>query len=101
MSGLVNLYYDHNLTDQWDWYLEAGIGLARLEGKFHVPAIPPVLSSVDMKGCAMKFAWQIMIGSTYHFNENWALKGGYRFFKIQGKDFADTYYLEIGLRYTF
>lgn len=101
-SGLINLYYDRNLTDQWDLYLGAGIGLARLEGKFHIPAIPPAVpAAINTKGHVTKFAWQIMVGSTYHFNENWALKGGYRFFKIQGKDFTDTHCLEIGLRYTF
>ena len=95
-SGMINVYHDFALNDSFDIYAGAGIGLSRTKEKYNNPIIP-----IKISGHTTHFTWQVMTGLTYHINENWSTKLGYRFFKIQSKDFSDVHMLELGLRYNF
>lgn len=95
-SGMLCVYHDFSVSNSFDIYAGAGIGLSRTKEKYNNPLIP-IKNSVH----ATHFAWQVMTGLTYHLTENWDAKAGYRFFKIQSKDFSDVHCLELGLRYNF
>ena len=100
---MINVYHDFALNDSFDVYAGAGVGLSRTKEKADYTILiggNPVLQ-VKGSGHTTHFTWQVMTGVTYHINENWSTKLGYRFFKIQSKDIPDVHMLELGLRYNF
>ncbi|MGX8716983.1 MAG: outer membrane protein [bacterium] len=96
LSGMFCVYHDFAINNSFDIYAGAGVGLSRTKAKYNNPINP-----VKFSGHTTHFAWQVMTGVAYHINENWSTKVGYRFFKIQSKDYSDVHMLELGLRYNF
>ena len=94
LSGMVNVYHDFAINDMFDIYAGVGAGLSRTKAEMRTPLV--YASDHDTH-----FTWQVMGGITYHMNENWGIKAGYRFFKVQARDFPDVHCLELGLRYSF
>ena len=105
--GMINCCHDFKLNDAFDFYAGLGGGLtdakrkASLSGNVNVDGAPLVGGELKSSSSSTRFTWQVMAGITYHINENWGIKTGYRFFKIQHKDLSDIHCLELGLRYNF
>ena len=69
LSGMVNVYYDYALTDEFSLYLGVGLGASKVN---YVDAN----TKVEMGKTV--FAWQAKFGVAYDINENWTIQVGYR-----------------------
>ena len=96
LSGLVNLYYDYSLTDNFNLYAGTGLGLAKTKGKAFLHT-----GSVLSSDPCTKLAYQLMAGISYNINDCWTIKTGYRFFNIKHKHFPHMHVIEAGIRYNF
>lgn len=106
-SVMANGFADIPLTKngQLEWYVGLGVGVAFL-------STDPILSStgaVQVRGWDEPvLAGQAMTGLVYHFDNNWALHGGYRYYRTQNVTVNQLHYdgnevhaFELGLRYSF
>ena len=104
LSAMVNVYYDHALTDEYSMYLGVGLGVAKAGFTSKGP------NSLDYSKAV--FAWQVVAGFAYDIDENWTAEAGYRLFNTSKvripraartasikTPFANS--LELGLRYNF
>ena len=95
---MLNGYYDIDTGSAWTPFIGAGIGWAKLD--LSTPALP--LGDNDDV-----FAYQLMGGIAYNFNDKMSIDFQYRFMStsdatIQGADFSlDSNDLIVGLRYNF
>ena len=142
LTGMFNVCYDYAMTDAWSLYAGLGLGVARVnytvtEGRnagakvvaadaaanvyteamakqFVLKALPGFLDGKLHKTEYSKtvFAWQLMAGVGYEFNENWKLTLGYKLFNtakvkqtFAGKEYKIktpfNHTAELGLTYTF
>ena len=142
LSGMFNVCYDYAMTDAWSLYAGLGLGVARVNytvtegtnsgakliaasvaGPYNAEAAakPLVLKNLPafLNGKLHKteysktvFAWQLMAGVGYEFNENWKLTLGYKLFNtakvkqtFAGKEYKIktpfNHTAELGLTYTF
>lgn len=138
LTGMVNVCYDYALTDAWSMYAGVGFGVAKVAAVAdralkltdidcsaraaanppHADIPPAVIAALknDANSNAVKeehsktvFAWQLMAGVGYEFDENWKLTFGYKLFntakvKLFGNDKIKTPFnhtFEAGLTYTF
>lgn len=106
-SFMANGFVDVPLTKngELEWYAGLGLGVAMLD-------TDPILSGT---GAVLVRGWnepvlagQLMTGLTYHFDDHWALRGGYRYYTTESVTVNQLHYdrnevhaLELGLRYNF
>ncbi len=123
-SYMANVYYDFAISDSnWTPYIGAGIGfgtykqkakvdididdavLAGLLGDPLTAAIAkkiPVGEQTVADDTLTEFEWQVGLGATYSFNEDWALDIGYRFnSSTVEEEFVYAHEVKIGARYLF
>lgn len=120
-SYMANFYYDFAISgSKWTPYVGAGVGLGTYVQKANVnidvdineqiagmipPAILESIPSGKMKvadDTLTEFEWQVGLGATYNFNENWALDIGYRFnSSTVEEEFVYAHELKVGARYLF
>ena len=133
LTGMVNVCYDYAMTEAWSIYAGLGLGCAkvsyRVSGKYTARTLAANdvvktnggtfdLNDNNFKALGDKgttelsktvFAWQLMAGVGYEFNENWKLTLGYKLFNTaKVKLFGDkkiktpfNHTAELGLTYTF
>ena len=115
-SYIANLYYDFAIADSnWTPYIGAGVGFGTYKQKATVeidlpdnmegPASQmgiPVGEMTVADDTLTEFEWQVGLGATYSFTEDWALDIGYRFNSSTVADeFVYAHELKIGARYLF
>lgn len=120
-SYMANFYYDFAISgSKWTPYVGAGVGLGTYVQKANVNIdvdineqiagmIPPaILESIPSGKMTVaddtltEFEWQVGLGATYNFNENWALDIGYRFnSSTVEEEFVYAHELKVGARYLF
>lgn len=115
-SYMANLYYDFAISgSNWTPYIGAGVGFGTYRQKATVeidlpdymegPASQmgiPVGEKTVADDTLTEFEWQVGLGATYSFNEDWALDIGYRFNSSNVADeFVYAHELKIGARYLF
>ena len=112
IAGMVNAYYDFDFGSLWRPYVGGGfggaiVGFNDLEGD--VGALTLTFADEDDD---LVFAFQAAVGIGYHFNDNFTLYGGYRFFGTTPAQISDvgnnnletefySHSAELGIRYTF
>lgn len=112
VAGMVNAYYDFDFGSPWRPYVGGGVGGAivgfgKLDGELGGAAFRFADDDDDLV-----FAFQAAVGIGYHFNDNFALYGGYRFFGTTPAQISDvgnnnletefySHSAELGIRYTF
>jgi opacity protein-like surface antigen len=140
LTGMFNVCYDYAMTDAWSLYAGLGLGVARVnytvtEGRnanakvvaaaavgtvyteamakqFVLKALPNFVDLHKTEYSKTVFAWQLMAGVGYEFNENWKLTLGYKLFNtakvkqtFAGKEYKIktpfNHTAELGLTYTF
>jgi len=137
LTGMLNVYYDYPMTEAWSIYAGVGLGVSRvsyrIDKKYQradiadvAMAAPHAWTQAAIFGLADNalkdytyngkselsktvFAWQLMAGVGYEFNENWKLTLGYKLFNTaKVKLFGDkkiktpfNHTAELGLTYTF
>lgn len=132
LTGMVNVYYDYAMTEAWSLYAGVGLGVAKVSYRINErtstkevddlqdATVNGIFNATDdnfkkLVGSSktelskMVFAWQLMAGVGYEFNENWKLTFGYKLFNTaKVKVFGDAkiktpfnHTLEAGLIYTF
>ena len=132
LTGMVNVYYDYAMTENWSLYAGVGLGVAKVSYRINERTSTKVaddlqdatvnakfnLADNDFKKLVGSsktelsktvFAWQLMAGVGYEFNENWKLTLGYKLFntakvKVFGDEKIKTPFnhtAEVGLIYTF
>jgi opacity protein-like surface antigen len=139
LSGMLNVCYDYAMTEAWSVYAGIGLGAAKVSYTYetstgntgengnnnqgaglHGLAAATVTALKDRVGKNLVkdeysktvFAWQLMAGVGYEFNENWKLTLGYKLFNtakvkqnIAGKEYKIktpfNHTAELGLTYTF
>ena len=135
LSGMMNVCYDYAMTEAWSIYAGLGLGVAKVSytvekssgrttvatdtsGDAHTnPTLGNAFNALKdyvgknlVKSELSKtvFAWQLMAGVGYEFNENWKLTLGYKLFNTAKVKFGDTkiktpfnHTAEVGLTYTF
>lgn len=115
-SYIANLYYDFAIADSnWTPYIGAGVGFGTYKQKATVeidlpdnmegPASQmgiPVGEMTVADDTLTEFEWQVGLGATYSFTEDWALDIGYRFnSSTVANEFVYAHELKIGARYLF
>lgn len=115
-SYMANLYYDFAIADSnWTPYIGAGVGFGTYKQKATVEIdLPdymeaaasqmgiPVGEMTVADDTLTEFEWQVGLGATYSFTEDWALDIGYRFNSSTVADeFVYAHELKIGARYLF
>ena len=120
-SYMANFYYDFAISgSKWTPYVGAGVGLGTYVQKANVNLdidideqiagmIPPsILENIPSGKMTVaddtltEFEWQVGLGATYNFNENWALDIGYRFnSSTVEEEFVYAHELKVGARYLF
>ena len=115
-SYMANLYYDFAIADSnWTPYIGAGVGFGTYKQKATVeidlpdnmegPASQmgiPVGEMTVADDTLTEFEWQVGLGATYSFTEDWALDIGYKFNSSTVADeFVYAHELKIGARYLF
>lgn len=123
-SYMANFYYDFAISgSKWTPYVGAGIGLGTyaqkaivevdiddtvLAGLMQMPGAAEMLKGLPLgeqtfaDDTLTEFEWQVGLGATYNFNENWALDVGYRFnSSTVEKEFVYAHELKVGARYLF
>ena len=123
-SYMANFYYDFAISgSKWTPYVGAGIGLGTYAQKaivevdiddtvladlMQMPGAAEMLKDLPLGGKTFaddtltEFEWQVGLGATYNFNENWALDIGYRFnSSTVEKEFVYAHELKVGARYLF
>lgn len=118
-SYMANFYYDFAISgSKWTPYVGAGVGLGTYVQKANVNLdideqiagmIPPsILENIPSGKMTVaddtltEFEWQVGLGATYNFNENWALDVGYRFnSSTVEEEFVYAHELKVGARYLF
>jgi opacity protein-like surface antigen len=142
LTGMFNVCYDYAMTDAWSIYGGFGLGVARVNytvteghnsgtkliaaraaaggaydaaaGKALVlEALPNFVTDLHKTEYSKTvFAWQLMAGVGYEFNENWKLTLGYKLFNtakvkqtFAGKEYKIktpfNHTAEVGLTYSF
>ena len=132
LTGMVNVYYDYAMTENWSLYAGVGLGVAKVSYRINERTSTQEVddlkdgtvntkfnkSDTDFKKLVGSsktelsktvFAWQVMAGVGYEFNENWKLTLGYKLFNTaKVKVFGDqkiktpfNHTAEVGLTYTF
>ena len=132
LTGMVNVFYDYPMTEAWSLYAGVGLGVARVSYRVNEVAhakadsldANTIKTAFDQTNTNFKkllwsdikteisktvFAWQLMAGVGYEFNENWKLTLGYKLFNTaKVKVFGDkkiktpfNHTAELGLTYTF
>jgi opacity protein-like surface antigen len=142
LSGMLNVCYDYAMTEAWSIYAGIGLGAAKVSYTFEAStgntgensnnnvnfdagandglAVATVAALKDRVGKNLVkteysktvFAWQLMAGVGYEFNENWKLTLGYKLFNtakvkqtFAGKEYKIktpfNHTAEVGLTYTF
>ena len=137
LSGMMNVCYDYAMTEAWSIYAGLGLGVAKVSytvekssgrttvhtdtsgdgtanptlGNNAFNALKDYVGKNLVKSELSKtvFAWQLMAGVGYEFNENWKLTFGYKLFNTaKVKLFGDkgiktpfNHTAEVGLTYTF
>ena len=115
-SYMANLYYDFAIADSnWTPYIGAGVGFGtykqkatveidlpdNMEGQASQMGIP-VGEMTVADDTLTEFEWQVGLGATYSFTEDWALDIGYKFNSSTVADeFVYAHELKIGARYLF
>lgn len=115
-SYMANFYYDFAISgSKWTPYVGAGIGLGTYEQKATVDIdLPdqykqaaqamgiPVGEQTVADDTLTEFEWQVGLGATYNFNEDWALDIGYRFnSSTVEEEFVYAHEIKVGARYMF
>ena len=123
-SYMANFYYDFAISgSKWTPYVGAGIGFGTYEQKATVeidvddavlaglmqnPVAAAMLKNLPLGEMTVaddtltEFEWQVGLGATYSFTEDWALDIGYRFNSSTVADeFVYAHELKIGARYLF
>ena len=115
-SYMANLYYDFAIADSnWTPYIGAGVGFGTYKQKATVEIDLPddMEAAAGLMGIPVgemtvaddtltEFEWQVGLGATYSFTEDWALDIGYRFNSSTVADeFVYAHELKIGARYLF
>ena len=134
LSGMLNVCYDYAMTEAWSIYAGLGLGVSKVSytreanktlvdstnnaalaaGKLALATITAIKNHLG-QGDFVKselsktvFAWQLMAGVGYEFNENWKLTLGYKLFNTAKVKLGDTkiktpfnHTAEVGLTYTF
>lgn len=115
-SYMANLYYDFAIADSnWTPYIGAGVGFGTYKQKATVEIDLPddMEAAAGLMGIQVgemtvaddtltEFEWQVGLGATYSFTEDWALDIGYRFNSSTVADeFVYAHELKIGARYLF
>ena len=134
LSGMLNVCYDYAMTEAWSIYAGLGLGVSKVSytreanktlvdstnnaalaaGKLALATITAIKNHLG-QGDFVKselsktvFAWQLMAGVGYEFNENWKLTLGYKLFNTAKVKFGDAkiktpfnHTAEVGLTYTF
>ena len=115
-SYMANLYYDFAIADSnWTPYIGAGVGFGTYKQKATIeidlpdnmegPASQmgiPVGEMTVADDTLTEFEWQVGLGATYSFTEDWALDIGYKFNSSTVADeFVYAHELKIGARYLF
>ena len=115
-SYMANFYYDFAISgSKWTPYVGAGIGLGAYEQKATVEVdLPdqykqaaqtmgiPVGEMTVADDTLTEFEWQVGLGATYNFNEDWALDIGYRFnSSTVEEEFVYAHEIKVGARYMF
>lgn len=123
-SYMANFYYDFAISgSKWTPYVGAGIGLgtykqkaivnlgfdeAVLAGMLDDPYMKPIAEKIPVGEMTVaddtltEFEWQVGLGATYNFNEDWALDIGYRFnSSTVEEEFVYAHEIKVGARYMF
>ena len=123
-SYMANFYYDFAISgSKWTPYVGAGIGLgtykqkaivnlgfdeAVLAGMLEDPYMKPIAEKIPVGEMTVaddtltEFEWQVGLGATYNFNEDWALDIGYRFnSSTVEEEFVYAHEIKVGARYMF
>lgn len=124
-SYMANFYYDFAISgSKWTPYVGAGIGLGTYEQKATVEididdaVLAGLIQDNPMAAAMLKnlplgeqtvaddtlteFEWQVGLGATYNFNEDWALDIGYRFnSSTVEEEFVYAHEIKVGARYMF
>ena len=81
---------------------------AVIAGLMQNPVASAILQKLPLGGMTVaddtltEFEWQVGLGATYNFNENWALDVGYRFnSSTVEEEFVYAHELKVGARYLF
>ena len=136
LSGMMNVCYDYAMTEAWSIYAGLGLGVAKVSytlekssgrttvatdtsgaghtnptlGNAAFNALKDYVGKNLVKTELSKtvFAWQLMAGVGYEFDENWKLTFGYKLFNTAKVKIGDTkiktpfnHTAELGLTYTF
>jgi len=83
LSFMINGQYEFLQGSKWHPFIGAGIGYANLDGE--VKAAGYKVSDNDWQ-----FAYQGFGGVSYDLNDNWSLKGQYRYFATLDPKFSDA-----------
>lgn len=99
---MANAIYDFSLNDRFDYYVGAGVGGMRFNGR--VRALYPVVKDYDN---IVKFGAQFLTGLVYHLTDHCALSLGYRLSGAENASYRGErintgafHSLEMGIRFT-
>lgn len=109
-SLMFNVYYDWHTGSPWTPYVGGGVGLAVVEYDTLRPGGP---GPGPLNGTDAAFAWQLLTGLEYAFNQQSSLYAGYRYFTVAnatarieddghtGVRTLPSHQIELGVRYRF
>lgn len=106
-SFFVNAYYDFKNNSAWTPFVGAGIGYANVEVEYSPSNVDIIDDDDDV------FAWQIMGGVSYAFNDQFEVTGSIRYRETDEAEFnsdllgaefdieTETLIYDLGIRYNF
>lgn len=81
----ANFYYDFHNSTAFTPYVGAGLGVAFMNTKYTVNGVPDAGDNVELLSkskMSTNFAWNVGLGCSYAFNENFSVDLAYRFVKL-------------------
>jgi opacity protein-like surface antigen len=113
-----NLYYDFHNSTNFTPYIGAGVGIGFIDNKYDLSVSVPGVGSADLGSVSKTnsvFAWNVGLGCSYAFNENFSADLAYRFVGLGENKTTKTIWgaerelktspyaneISLGLRFTF
>lgn len=81
----ANFYYDFHNSTAFTPYVGAGLGVAFMNTKYTVNGVSDAGDNVELLSkskMSTNFAWNVGLGCSYAFNENFSVDLAYRFVKL-------------------
>jgi len=84
LSGMVNVYYDHDMGGGFAPYLMGGAGFARISNKM------AIFGTILVDDHDVVPAWQFGLGAGYALTDRVTVSGGYRYFAATETEIQDA-----------